>query len=63
MGYERIMHGLLKEFRGNRAAIQRLRARLRFCAFKGPVTLHAQQLNGDLLAIDVSFAERPRIGL
>ena len=26
MGYERIMHGLSQEFRGNRAAIQRLRA-------------------------------------
>ena len=63
MGYERIMHGLLQELRGNRAAIQRLRARLRLCAFKGPVTLHAQKLNGELHTINVIFAERPRIDL
>ena len=63
MGYERIMHGLLQEFRVNRAAIKRLRALLRLCAFKGPVTLHAQKLNGELLAIDVSFAECPGIDL
>ena len=46
IGYGRIMHGLLQEFRRNRADIKRLRARLRLCAFKGPVTLHGHKLIG-----------------